>query len=576
MIKSRKQYNVIILYFIRVQRRKFFSFMKYKYGQEGIVEKEYGNDMYKKIKIHKKNVNIKSDSDIYPCGNKCLSPIYYNNIYDCRNKYNNRIYLCNNKYFSHKCNSRAYKKSVFYEEVNEKNNCENNLNLLNIIKNSNIEKFNIYDCTLFLNYFIKNKKNKEFDKELKDRNKIKLSSSLYKESNDKILKNILNFEPQNIFFFFNKYAELRDRNSIEILFGNIIHNHLNYFSLYYLTDIIYNIAILNCNFKNNQDNLYQFLNYIIFNVIKENKNIKHFEKKVTNKLKISFDIIRNDDKKKKPIYIKSIENNKEKKKNAKGNFLQNKGNDNDTYIVVTPKNGSPYMNEQIKNKNIKNNNINNNNNNNYYYNSNCIMMNGSFRENDIYNIDLKNSKFDHNNNLKNKIKSSCNNNEDNNKSKFSINTLSNIMLYKLIYSLAKIKHNEPYIKELFILLIPYIRYLIQNKNYIYSKDRNDVLVKIIWSFAFLKIRDIHLFVDFSISIQLILYDLKLEYLKIIKKIYENLLIFDETLLDKLDARINQIEENAPEQFSYPRKKQFKKKKKRIHIGDEIKFDKEKK
>ncbi|EUT94392.1 hypothetical protein PFAG_00052 [Plasmodium falciparum Santa Lucia] len=543
MIKSRKQYNVVILNSIRVQRGKFFSFMKSKYGQEGIVEKENKNDMHKITKIYLKNVNMKSDNHIYPCGNKYFSHIYYNNIYDCGNKYYNYIYLCNHKHFSHNINSRAYKKSVFYEEVNEKNNYENNINLLNIIKDSKIEKFNIYDCTLFLNYFIKNKKNKEFDKELKDRNKIKLTSSLYKESNDKILKNILNFEPQNIFFFFNKYAELRDRNSIEILFQHIIHNHLHYFSLYYLTDIIYNIAILNCNFKKNQDNLNEFLNYVIFNVIKENKNIKHFDKKITNKLKISFDIIRNDDKKKKPIYIKSIDNNKEKKKNAKRNFLQNNLSDKGTYIVLTHKNNSSIMNGRMNLGMIKNDN---------------------------------NDNINNNNNLRNRKKYPCNNNENNNKSKFSINTLSNVMLYKLIYSLAKIKHNETCIKELFILLIPYIRYLIQNKNYIYSKDRNDVIVKIIWSFAFLKIRDIHLFVDFSISIQLILHDLKLQYLKIIKKIYENLLIFDEALLDKLDARINQIEENAPEQFSYPRKKQFKKKKKRIHIGDEIKFEREKK
>lgn len=175
--------------------------MKSKYGQEGIVEKENKNDMHKITKIYLKNVNMKSDNHIYPCGNKYFSHIYYNNIYDCGNKYYNYIYLCNHKHFSHNINSRAYKKSVFYEEVNEKNNYENNINLLNIIKDSKIEKFNIYDCTLFLNYFIKNKKNKEFDKELKDRNKIKLTSSLYKESNDKILKNILNFEPQNIFFF---------------------------------------------------------------------------------------------------------------------------------------------------------------------------------------------------------------------------------------------------------------------------------------------------------------------------------------------------------------------------------------
>ncbi|CRH03074.1 conserved Plasmodium protein, unknown function [Plasmodium relictum] len=418
--------------------------------------------------------------------------IYKKHYFSSKNNYESsfekrEVSLVNKK------KKNIYKKSIFYEELSDKNNIENNINILKIIKNSKIENFSIYDSTLILNYLIKNKKNKEFSNELKNINKVKLSSTLYKDAISKILKNILTYDPKHLYFFFSKFSELRDLNSLEIIFLHIYNNHLSYFSLYYLTEISYNIAILNCNFKKNEKILSEFLNYIILNTIKENKNIKNFEKKITNRITTKSI---ND---KKAIYIKSFRKNK----------------------------------TQIKCNNDISNNITNN-----------------LKSEGIHNHEISKSRK---------------------KSNFSIDLLSNVMLYKLIYSLAKINHNKDLIKELYILLVPYIRYLIQNKNYIYSKERNDILVKIIWSFAFLHIRDINLFVDFSLCIQIILHELSLEHLKIIKNIYENLLIFDELLLDRLDDRINQIEKDSPKNFSQPRKRQFKKKKKRIEITDEIKF-----
>ncbi|CRG93326.1 conserved Plasmodium protein, unknown function [Plasmodium gallinaceum] len=387
-----------------------------------------------------------------------------------------------------------YKKSIFYEELSDKNNIENNINILKIIKNSKIENFSIYDSTLILNYLIKNKKNKEFSNELKNINKVKLSSTLYKDAISKVLKNILEYNPKHIYFFFNKFSDLRDLNSIEIIFLHIFNNHLLYFSLYYLTEITYNIAILNCNFKKAGPILNEFLDYIVLTTIKENKNIKNFEKKITNIITTKGI---ND---KKAIYIKSFKNR-----------IRIKGNNDVSNNIIIHDSKREEMHNQEKTKSNKK------------------------------------------------------------KSKFSIDSLSNVMLYKLIYSLAKINHNKDLIKELFVLLIPYIRYIIQNKNYVYSKDRNDILVKIIWSFSFLHIRDINLFVDFSLCIQIIIHELSLKYLKILRNIYENLLIFDELLLDKLEDRINQIEKDSPPSHSQPRKKQFKKKKKRIEITDEIKF-----
>ncbi|EAA19422.1 hypothetical protein [Plasmodium yoelii yoelii] len=359
----------------------------------------------------------------------------------------------------------TYKKSIFYEEIIEKKNAENNMNILKIIKDSTIENLSVYDCTLFLNFLIKNKKNKELKPEIKNVNKIKLTSTF-----------------------------------LEYLFFNIYNYHLHKLSLYHFVEIFYNIVILNCTFQKNKEKLNKFMEYIIINTINENKNIKNYEKKIKNKINIQ---IQWDSKK--PIHIKSF--NKKTKEGIATNILKNK------CISI---NGYSYIIDENTKGRYK-------------------------RDKEKQSIDIP--KYNKTNNMNDLIQP-----------QFNLSSLSNVMIYKLIYSLAKINMNNNLVKELFILLIPYLRYRIQNKNYIYSRERNEMLIKIIWSYAFLHIRDINLFVDFSICIQKIIFDTKLEYLKIVKSIYENLLIFDELLLDMLDDRINEIEKNSPEQFSHPRKK----------------------
>ncbi|CDU16090.1 conserved protein, unknown function [Plasmodium yoelii] len=453
------------------------------------------------------------------CGgnNKLQNKVGNNKL---QNKVGNVCYWGNKKRRNEIINmgTSTYKKSIFYEEIIEKKNAENNMNILKIIKDSTIENLSVYDCTLFLNFLIKNKKNKELKPEIKNVNKIKLTSTLYKESIAKILKNIISMETKYILYFFNKFSDLRDINSLEYLFFNIYNYHLHKLSLYHFVEIFYNIVILNCTFQKNKEKLNKFMEYIIINTINENKNIKNYEKKIKNKINIQ---IQWDSKK--PIHIKSF--NKKTKEGIATNILKNK------CISI---NGYSYIIDENTKGRYK-------------------------RDKEKQSIDIP--KYNKTNNMNDLIQP-----------QFNLSSLSNVMIYKLIYSLAKINMNNNLVKELFILLIPYLRYRIQNKNYIYSRERNEMLIKIIWSYAFLHIRDINLFVDFSICIQKIIFDTKLEYLKIVKSIYENLLIFDELLLDMLDDRINEIEKNSPEQFSHPRKKQFKKKKKKIEITDDIKFN----
>ncbi|VWU49158.1 conserved protein, unknown function [Hepatocystis sp. ex Piliocolobus tephrosceles] len=453
------------------------------------------------------------------------------------------------------CNKNP-KMSIFYDEVNDKKNIENNINILNIIKNSTIEKLTVSDCTFLLNCLIKNKKNKGFTNELKNLNKIKINSSLYKEAISKILKNILTFNYKDIIYFFNKIAELSDLTSLKIIFLQLYNQHLYNISLYHLTDIVYTLAILNyCSIKDNEVTVIKFVKYIILNIMKENKNVNSLKKKIINKINIQI----MNDKNSNAVYIKSVYNKSSTKK-----INKNKIQSHDSYYSMGSSNNLICSNKNFPSKNINKVNI-------KYrsldepfiqknrHNNKCLLK---YSHEDVY-MDTQIKKH--------------NMTQDETALNFDLNSLSNVMLYKLIYGFVKINIKKDLIKDLFFLLIPYIRYRIQNHKYVYSKNRHDIIVKIIWSFAFLNVRDIHLFIDFSICIQLIILNLKLEYLKILKNIYEKLAIFDELLLDKLSNRIEEIERENPQQFSHARKKQFKKKKKkRIEITDDIKLDRRKK
>ncbi|GAW79105.1 hypothetical protein, conserved [Plasmodium gonderi] len=383
-----------------------------------------------------------------------------------------------------------YQTSIFYDEVTDKINVENNKNILNIIRNSKIKNFSVNDCILFMNYIIRNKKNSQLDKETKNLNKVKLTSTLYKEANEKIIKSILTYEPKYIFFFFNKFSELRDINTLKYLFIHMYTNHiLQLFSIYHLTEIIYNLSMLNCTLGNNEQILNTFLDYFLTNVIQKNQNIKKLQKKVINHSNTNADATSEP----KAVYIRSLTG-----RTTKTEYRQHV----QEFRQKWPLNRDPIKEEDAQ---------------------------------------------------------------------FSVKSLSNVMLYKLIYGLTKMNQRKEQVKEMLVLLIPYIRFQIQNKNYIFSRERSDIIVKIVWSYAYLQERHINLFIDFSLCIQMVIDELKLEHLKIVKKIYENLLIFDESLLDKLDERINHIENNSPQQFSQPRKKPFKKKKKRLEMTDEIRF-----
>ncbi|CAA9986330.1 conserved Plasmodium protein, unknown function [Plasmodium knowlesi strain H] len=392
---------------------------------------------------------------------------------------------------SKKSNTNTYRASIFHEEITDKENANNNQRILKIIQRSSITEFSVQDCTLFLNYIIRNKKSKHTHNEVKNICKVKLTSSLYKEAISKIISSVLTYEEKHFCFFFQKFVELRDINAIERM---LIHMHTNQLfrslTLYNLVDIFYNFAVLNFEREKSEEALNTVLDYLLSNVIRTNGYLRHLEKKLINHTSVQGEGG-------KPVYIRS--------------FAKRGRHTERTFPSVRKDNGKKTTNLTVRNG------------------------------------------------------------DDQSTTQFDVNSLSNVMLYKLIYSLAKINRKREHVKELLVLLIPYIRFKLQNMDYVFSKDRPDVIVKVLWAYAFLQVRHINLFLDFSLSIQVSINELKLDQLKIVKNIFLNFLIFDELLLDTLEKRIDYMEQKCPGPLSQPRKKPFKKKKRRVALTDKIKL-----
>ncbi|ANQ05926.1 Uncharacterized protein PCOAH_00003330 [Plasmodium coatneyi] len=390
-----------------------------------------------------------------------------------------------------KSNSNTYRASIFHEEITDKENAHNNEKILRIIQSSSITQFSVQDCTLFLNYLIRNKKSKHTDNEVKNSCRVKLTSSLYKEAMTKIITSVLTYEEKYFCFFFQKFVELRDINAIERM---LIHLHTNQlfrsFTFYNLVELFYNFSVLNFERERSEDALNIILDYLLSSVIRTNGHLRHLERKLINHAGVQ-------GADGKPVYIHS--------------FAKRGRHNGDNFPPVRKAN-------------------------------------------------------------RKKITSSTVSNGDSQGTpQFDVNSLSNVMLYKLIYALAKMNRKRELVKELLILLIPYVRFKLQSMDYVFSKDRPDIIVKVLWAYAFLQVRHVNLFLDFSLCIQVSISELNPDQLKIVKNIFLNFRIFDELLLDTLEERIDYMEEKCPGPLSQPRKKPFKKKKRRVALTDQIKL-----
>ncbi|KJP89185.1 hypothetical protein AK88_01063 [Plasmodium fragile] len=391
-----------------------------------------------------------------------------------------------------KSNSNTYRESIFHEEITHKENVNNNENILKIIQTSSITKFSVQDCTLFLNYLIRNKKSKHTQKEVKNFCRVKVSSSLYKEAMSKIINSVLTYDEKKIFFFFQKFVELRDLNAMEHM---LIHMHTNQlfrsFTLYNLTELFYNCAILNYKRERSEEALKTIIDYLLSNAIRANEHLRHLEKKLVNHATVQGADGR-------PVYIRSFAKSGRRHEGTVPTVRKQENRKNSSRITVRS------VDEQCANP-------------------------------------------------------------------FDVNSLSNVMLYKLIYGLAKMNRKRELVRELLTLLIPYVRFKLQSTDYVFSKDRPDIITKMLWSYAFVQVRNVNLFLDLSLSIQVSINQLKLDELKIVKNIFLNFFIYDELLLDTLEERIDYMEEKCPRPLSQPRKKPFVKKKKRVALTDQIKL-----
>ncbi|GAB64600.1 hypothetical protein PCYB_021690, partial [Plasmodium cynomolgi strain B] len=391
-----------------------------------------------------------------------------------------------------KSKSNTYRASMFHEEITDKKNVNDNEQILRIIHRSSITQFSVEDCTLFLNYIIRNKKNKNTHDQGKNVCRLKLTSSLYKEAITKVIRSVLTHEQKYFCFFFQKFVELRDLNAIERM---LMHMHTNQlfrsFTFYSLTEIFYNLAILNFERERSEEVLKTVLDYLLSIVIRTNGHLRHLEKKLINHATVQ---------------------------GAGGKAV---------YIESFAKRGRHH-------------------------------------EGIFYPGEMKAKR-------KKTTSLAVSNGDGQYSNQFDVNSLSNVMLYKLIYGLAKINRKKELVKEFLVLLIPYVRFKLQSMDYVFSNERPDIIVKVLWSYAFLQVRHVNLFLDISLCIQVSINQLKLDQLKIVKNIFLNFFIYDELLLDTLEERIDYMEEKWPGPLSQPRKKPFKKKKRRVTLTDQVKL-----
>ncbi|EUD64755.1 hypothetical protein C922_04899 [Plasmodium inui San Antonio 1] len=411
---------------------------------------------------------------------------------ETRNSGNKEVH-CSSPRWSRNRRSKTntYRASIFHEEITDKENMNNNEKILRIIQRSSITQFSVQDCTLFLNYLIRNKRNKDTHNKVKNLCRLKLTSSLYKEAVTKIVTSVLTYEEKYFSFFFQKFAELRDLNSMERMF---IHMHtkqlFRYLTFYNLVEIFYSLAILNFERERSEEALKTVLDYLLSNVIHTNGHLRHLEKKLINHATVQGADGR-------AVYIQS--------------FAKRSRHQEGTIPPVKKAKGKKTTSLAVRNG------------------------------------------------------------DDQSNTHFDVKSLSNVMLYKLIYGFAKLNRKRELVRELLVLLIPYVRFRLQNMEYVFSNEIPDIIVKVLWSYAFLQVRHVNLFLDLSLSIQVSINELKLDQLKIVKNIFLNFLIFDELLLDTLEELIDHMEEKCPSLLSQPRKKPFKRKKRRVALTDQVKL-----
>ncbi|KFG54920.1 hypothetical protein TGFOU_213600B, partial [Toxoplasma gondii FOU] len=96
------------------------------------------------------------------------------------------------------------------------------------------------------------------------------------------------------------------------------------------------------------------------------------------------------------------------------------------------------------------------------------------------------------------------------------------------------------------------------------------LVRLAWSYARLRVRDVPLFAAFSRQLSEAVDELEYEELKVVKHVFEALEFWDRRLLGAVDELLRQLHELGPDESLHrPRTKPWKNRPRRVTLADPV-------
>ncbi|KEP65249.1 UNVERIFIED_CONTAM: hypothetical protein HHA_213600 [Hammondia hammondi] len=149
-----------------------------------------------------------------------------------------------------------------------------------------------------------------------------------------------------------------------------------------------------------------------------------------------------------------------------------------------------------------------------------------------------------------------------------LDSLSNLMVYRVTFGLAKLDFRCRLSQQVFQALAPKIRSALTSEETEAFPPR--YLVRLAWSYARLRVRDVPLFAAFSRQLSEAVDELEYEELKVVKHVFEALEFWDRRLLGAVDELLRQLQELGPDESLHrPRTKPWKNRPRRVTLADPV-------
>ncbi|KFG63132.1 hypothetical protein TGRUB_213600 [Toxoplasma gondii RUB] len=149
-----------------------------------------------------------------------------------------------------------------------------------------------------------------------------------------------------------------------------------------------------------------------------------------------------------------------------------------------------------------------------------------------------------------------------------LDSLSNLMVYRVTFGLAKLDFRCRLSQQVFQALAPKIRSALTSEESEAFPPR--YLVRLAWSYARLRVRDVPLFAAFSRQLSEAVDELEYEELKVVKHVFEALEFWDRRLLGAVDELLRQLHELGPDESLHrPRTKPWKNRPRRVTLADPV-------